>query len=279
MASSAPSFPPQLKTVHIEPKGNYAIITLNRPPVNGMNLSVWSDLLAALTACENNTHMRGAIFASGLEKDIFTAGNDLRELYSKSTTAERFKEFWRVQTTFLTRLYSSRLATVAAIRGACPAGGCGFAMCADYRVMTGDVRGANIGLNEVALGMSVPLYWAQLFASYLPKRTAEQCLLTGRMLSAQEALDGGLVDELVPKAELLASAEAALQRYLRQPDLGRVITKHLLRAEFAQKWMAYCDEEAANAWSALSSPQMTAALGKVLARLAGGDKDKPKAKL
>ena len=68
------------------------------------------------------------------------------------------KEFWSTLTKTLTSIYSSRLATVAAINGACPAGGCVLAMCCDWRVITWD---GSMGLNEVALGIPVPRNWCE----------------------------------------------------------------------------------------------------------------------
>lgn len=56
----------------------------------------------------------------------------------------------------------SRLATLAAIRGACPAGGCAISLCCDARIMT--AGNGTIGLNEVALGIPVPKYWVQVMA-------------------------------------------------------------------------------------------------------------------
>ena len=90
--------------------------------------------------------VRGVIFCSGLKKDIFTAGNDIMELYAPRTSWDRYKEFWVTQNVFLARLYRSPLITVAAIRGACPAGGCVLSLCCDHRVIT---TVGNIGLNEV----------------------------------------------------------------------------------------------------------------------------------
>lgn len=88
------------------------------------------------------------------------AGNDINELYAPRTSPERYKQFWVTSNALMARLYSSPLATVAAIRGACPAGGCGLALCCDVRLMSREV--GHIGLNEVALGIPVPLFWGRL---------------------------------------------------------------------------------------------------------------------
>lgn len=81
-----------------------------------------------------------------------------------------------MQNTFLARLYRSPLVTVAAIRGACPAAGCGISMCCDARVMTEE---GYIGLNEVALGIPVPIYWTELFLKTVGHSAGEKLLKSG----------------------------------------------------------------------------------------------------
>ena len=88
-----------------------------------MTLELWTALSENLTALESDPNVSGVVFASELKKPIFTAGNDINELYAPKTSRERYAQFWRVQTSFLCRLLRSPLATVCAIRGACPAGG------------------------------------------------------------------------------------------------------------------------------------------------------------
>ena len=83
-----------------------------------MDLQFWTELHSALVSLESNPKTRVLIFLSKLKRDIFTAGNDIKELYAPETTAKRYEKFWRVQTTFLTRLLVSPLVTIAGIRGA-----------------------------------------------------------------------------------------------------------------------------------------------------------------
>jgi 3,2-trans-enoyl-CoA isomerase len=153
---------------------------------------------------------------------------------------------------------------VAAIRGYCPAGGCVLALCCDARVCTPDTR---IGLNEVELGIPVPLYWARLMASLVGAGRADKLLQTAAMVPAQEAVSLGLVDAAVPTAELLAAAQAELARRLAFPDSGRVATKRALRAPMAEAWHAYTEEEAQGGWVGLSQPRVVQALAGVMARL------------
>jgi 3,2-trans-enoyl-CoA isomerase len=127
-----------------------------------------------------------------------------------------------VSNTFLARLYTSRLVTLAAIRGACPAGGCCLALCCDYRIMT--ETGA-IGLNEVALGISVPKYWGLLMQRIVGAGPAEKLLQFAVMATPDEAKELGLVDDVVPRHKLQTAAEAAMTELLKAPDAGRAVSE------------------------------------------------------
>lgn len=96
--------------------GKYAIVTVKSEPVNALNLKLWSALLQTLDGLEKQDDVRGVILQSGLQRDLFTAGNDLMELYVPKTTPEQFERFWLTQTTFLARWYRSPLVTLAAVR-------------------------------------------------------------------------------------------------------------------------------------------------------------------
>ena len=70
-------------------EGGFAIVWLQREPVNTMDLAFWKELAAALAAAEADPSVRGLIFASALKRNVFTAGNDIKELYAPGTSFER----------------------------------------------------------------------------------------------------------------------------------------------------------------------------------------------
>lgn len=251
--------------VTIEKHDSFAVATIKREPVNSMNLALWQQLNAALAEVEEDPKMRGLIFRSGLDKDVFTAGNDLFELYAPKSSESQYKDFWVAQTSFFANLYQSRLATIALIRGACPAGGCALALCCDYRVMTDF---GNIGLNEVAIGIPVPKYWSLLMERTIGQRAAETLLLKGLMPSAEKALSLGLVDELAGKESLDETGLNAMKAMLSVADSGRVATKRHLRASFAKAWGDFAEEEAKYGWKLISHPKVVGAIEATLAKLA-----------
>ena len=131
----------------------------------------------------------------------------------------------------------------------------------------------NIGLNEVAIGIPVPAYWALLMQRTVGQRTAEKLLPYGLMPKADEALQMGLVDALVPADRLTAAAEETMQQMLKVFDGGRQATKGHLRKAFSKEWEAFCEGEAADGWRLVSHPQTVLAMEGILQKLSKGKKD------
>lgn len=259
-------------------RNGFAIITIAKEPVNSFDTAMWAALHSAVKAVEADSSMNGLIICSGLKRDVFTAGNDLKELYAPLTSPRQYRSFWEAQSSLLTGLLSSRLATVAAIRGACPAGGCAIAICCDHRVMTDF---GLIGLNEVALGIPVPKYWAGVMVQRIGQAAAEKLLLSGTMVNPQKALQLGLVDELVSdKAQLLSRAQEVVASMVKLPAFARAQTKQRFRAEYAAEWLQYAMNEEAGpqGYALIEHPDTSAAVGAALQRLSGG-KAKPQPKL
>lgn len=245
----------------------WARICMARDPVNSMNLAFWKQLHDALKACESAPDIRGVIFYSGLKRAVFSAGNDINELYAPATTRQRYKLFWRSSNKFLTDLYVSPLLTISAVRGACPAGGCCLSLCCDYRIMSDSGK---IGLNEVELGIPVPKYWAALLARVTSQGVADKLCMFAQMLTPQQALSVGMLDEVVPASGLLRGADDAMASMLKLPDVGRIATKQQLRGSFSAEWEAYLEQEAEGAFTQLQQPETVDALKAILQRLSGG---------
>uniref|UniRef100_A0A7S1QJ94 Uncharacterized protein n=1 Tax=Alexandrium catenella TaxID=2925 RepID=A0A7S1QJ94_ALECA len=248
--------------------GGVAVITLAKEPVNSMNLDFWQGLLQAFEACENDPSVRAVIFRSGLKRSVFTAGLDVKELHAPSTGRERLLNFWRTLSRTLTRVYRSPMVTVAAIGGACPAAGCCLALCCDYRVITAN---GSMGLNEVQLGIPVPVYWVKLLVATIGSGRASRLLQTGVMPASSELLQLGMVDAMVERPdELLPHATAEAQRWLANPDAGRAATKAFLRGPLAETWEADIEADSAGLWETMNTAAYLKAIESVIARLSGG---------
>jgi len=218
--------------------------------------------------------VKAIIYTSGVQRRVFTAGNDIAELIAPRTTIERYSKFWGNQNEFLARLYKTPLITVAAIRGACPAGGCAIAMMCDYRVMSTEGDGT-IGLNEVALGIVPPKWWARVMVNLLGQQTASRFLMNATMLTPHEAVAVGLIDKAVSENDLVATARELIKPSLKVPGFPRAMTKATFRKDVADQWIAEIPDEIKSNWRLLHSPAIIKSLEGSLARLS----KKPEAKL
>jgi len=253
-----------------------AIVSIHREPVNSMDTALWTSLLRTLDELEANPKVRGVAFKSTVKRNVFTAGNDLTELYAPMTSHAQYSNFWVVSNHFLARLYISPLVTIAAVKGACPAGGCCLAMCCDFRIVTED---ATMGLNEVALGISVPKNWVKVMIGIIGQGKTEKLTQNARFIGAQESLKIGLVDAVVKGPDDLdGSVINVAKEVFKLPDPGRGITKDILRGELGQAWgdKDRLEKEAHQLWGHLAKEETVKALKGVMARLS---KSKDKSKL
>ncbi|XP_013098387.1 enoyl-CoA delta isomerase 1, mitochondrial [Stomoxys calcitrans] len=216
-------------TVDVNDKSGIAILTMNRPPVNGLNLDLLSDIHKSIDEIESNK-CRGLILTSA-SNAVFSAGLDIMEMYKPNQ--DRLKQFWTsLQDTWLA-LYGSSVPTAAAINGHSPAGGCLLATSCEYRVM---LPNFTIGLNETKLGIVAPKWFMSTFCNVLPRRVAEMALTQGKMFSSDEALHSGLVDELAPtKEEALAKCEKFFASFAKTNSFARAMTKQQYRSKDLQQ--------------------------------------------
>lgn len=178
-------------------------ILLDRGKSNAIDLKVVNELIDAIDAAEQDPAVEGLILSG--KEGFFSAGLDLITLYDYDEA--QMKEFWQRFMLLIQRLTAFSKPAVSAITGHSPAGGCVLAICCDYRVMAqGEYV---IGLNEIPVGIVVPESIFKFYAFWLGQATAYRSLLSGKLFSPDEALEVGLVDELVPLARI---QNAALQR-------------------------------------------------------------------
>lgn len=223
--------------VVIERHGQIATLRLQRPPVNAIERSLCEALIAALDELEADSEVLGIVFAG--RPGLFSAGLDLPALLALDRAEMR--AFWYAFVAVFLRLYATPLCVVAAIEGHAPAGGTVLAITADHRVAAdGAFR---IGLNEVAVGLAVPPFLCLVAAALLGQRNAERLLTTGTLLTPQEALAVGFVDEVVAADAVFARAQAVLRARVALPQMARRETKRLLRAPFAAAIAGGLDNE------------------------------------
>jgi len=205
MSSPAPAL--KFENVLYEKKGPIAYVTLNRPKVlNALNQATWRDLQAAFEAAREDNDVRGIIL-TGTGDKAFIAGADIAELSQVSAVeAEKSSSYGQAVLNLVENLGKP---VIAAINGFALGGGCETAMACTIRIA---VESAKFGQPEVKLGLLPGGGGTQRLPRLVGKGRALQLILTGQIISAQEAYRIGLVNEVVPAADLISRAEAILKQ-------------------------------------------------------------------
>jgi enoyl-CoA hydratase len=196
-----------LANVQYEKKGPIAYVTINRPKVlNALNTPTWTDLKAAFEDAKVDASVHGVILTGAGDK-AFIAGADISELaHVDAYEAEESSRFGQGVLDLIENLGKP---VIAAINGFALGGGCETAMACSIRIA---VEHAKFGQPEVKLGLLPGGGGTQRLPRLIGKGRALQLILTGETISAQEAYRIGLVNEVVPAANLIARAETILKQ-------------------------------------------------------------------
>ena len=204
-----------LENVLYEKKGPVAYITLNRPQVlNALNQRTWEELRSAFEDARDDAEVRG-IIVTGAGNKAFAAGADISEL-AKATAVEAEKSSSYGQEV-LNLVESLGKPVIAAVNGFALGGGCETAMACTIRVAS---ENAKFGVPEVTLGLIPGCGGTQRLPRLVGKGRALQLILSGGMIGADEAYRIGLVNEVVPAADLISRAEAILKPILANAPLS-----------------------------------------------------------
>jgi enoyl-CoA hydratase/carnithine racemase len=196
-----------LANVLYEKRHNIAYVIVNRPKVlNALNTPTWRDLQTAFEDARDDATVRGVIL-TGAGNKAFVAGADISELaQATAVDAEQSSRFGQEVLDLIENLGKP---VIAAINGFALGGGCETAMACSIRLA---VDSAKFGQPEVVLGLLPGGGGTQRLPRLVGKGRALQLILSGEMISAQEAYRIGLVNEVVPAADLITRAEAILKK-------------------------------------------------------------------
>jgi enoyl-CoA hydratase/carnithine racemase len=196
-----------LANVLYEKKDAIAYVTVNRPKVlNALNTPTWKDLRTAFEDAQKDVAVRGVIL-TGAGNRAFIAGADIGELaQATAVDAERSSRFGQEVLDLVENLGKP---VIAAVNGFALGGGCETAMACTIRIA---VDSAKFAQPEVALGLLPGGGGTQRLPRLVGKGRALQLILSGEMISAEEAYRTGLVNEVVPAADLITRAEAILRK-------------------------------------------------------------------
>src|SRR5207244_11466565 len=180
-------------------------------PESGANIfdaATLNELNQHLGLIENDSSLRGLLVTSA-KRSIFIAGADLETLLRLAKTGE-LRAFIEEGQRVFNRLAALNIPTCAAIHGACAGGGYEITLACDYRVASDDPA-TRIGLPETTLGLIPAWGGCTRLPRLIGAAKAAEVIVKGRLYSAQEAKQLGLVDEIVSHEKLLEAARKKLR--------------------------------------------------------------------
>jgi enoyl-CoA hydratase len=210
------------ETLIVEKEENIAIVKLNRPPVNSLNVQAYSDIYDAFCELENDDTV-GAIVITGAGEKAFAAGLDVKEVAGKSIPD--YFAFGRVSRGCLDKVAGIRKPTIAAVFGFVFGGGCELALACDLRIASSD---ASIGCPEVNLGIIPGSGGTQRMPRLIGIAKAKELLFSGDSVSGEEACRIGLVNKVVAKEALLDEAKAWAKKLAAKPRVAMSLLKHAI---------------------------------------------------
>ncbi len=188
-----------------------AVIRLDRPKVNALNSQVGEELQAAATELADRSDIRGVVVWGGPK--VFAAGADISEFPVEGDH--------RDPSPMVDKLVNALFAienlpqiTISAVNGYALGGGCELSMATDFRICG---ESANFGQPEILLGIIPGAGGTQRLVRLVGITKAKELNYTGRMVKASEALDIGLVSEVVPDDDVFGRAVELAGRYARGP--------------------------------------------------------------
>src|SRR6185369_16002355 len=196
--------------VRLEVADGIGTIRLDRPKMNALNQQVQEELREVATAAANDGDVRAVIVYGG--ERVFAAGADIKEMSGMGFTQMSARAV-ALSGAFDT-LARVPKPVVAAINGYALGGGCELALACDWRVAAED---AQLGQPEIALGIIPGAGGTQRLSRLVGPARAKDLVMTGRFVGAAEAERIGLVDKVVPAADVYGAARELVRPFVTGP--------------------------------------------------------------
>jgi cyclohexa-1,5-dienecarbonyl-CoA hydratase len=205
--------------VKVEKKERVVRITLERPPLNVLDISLLRELDATLTSCAEDVEI-DVMVIQGAGQRAFSAGVDVRD-HTRKNVPEMLEAVHGV----IRKLFTVPQVTIALVDGVCLGGGCELATSCDFVIASAD---SSFATPEIQVGCYPPVALAR-FSSLIGYHRAAEMILTGRKLSAAEALAIGLVNRVLPGDQLEAGLGSLVEELLGNSSAVLRITLKGLR--------------------------------------------------
>ncbi len=211
------------ETLNVSTADGIASVRFNRPRrLNAINSRMIGELAELCRAFDAERSLRAVVFSG--EGRVFCAGADITELDGLDGPSAALEFLGSLQAV-TNAIESLKVPTIAALNGSAFGGGCEIALACDLRLMAAD---ASIGVPEIKIGLLPGAGGSQRLPRLLPAAIAKQMIYFGEPLDAERAAAYGLVNAVVPGADLMAEAERWAARLAALPPLALAAGKRLV---------------------------------------------------
>jgi len=215
------------KNILVDVSQGIAKITFNRPKVlNAMSYDVMSELSCALYECDQNDAVKALILTGAGEK-AFVAGADISQMQN-ATPVDIMKLMELGQGT-LRFLETMSKPSIAAVNGFALGGGTEIALACDIRIAA---ENAMFGQPEILIGILPGWGGTQRLPRLVGMGIAKELILTGSQISAKRAYEIGLVNKVVPAAQLMEEAEKLAKKFVTLPGFAVKMAKNAMNFGF-----------------------------------------------
>ena len=212
------------QNILVSKEAGYAVVQFNRPDVlNAINIKLMEELVDALEALDQDNDVR-CIVLTGNEK-AFAAGADIKEMADASAVEMLIRD----QFARWDKIRKVKKPIIAAVSGFALGGGCELMMTCDIVIAS---ETAKIGQPEINIGVMPGAGGTQRLTRAVGKAKAMEIVLTGRMISAEEALKWGLINKVVPVEYFLQEAKEMAKEIASKPPVAVRLAKEAVLKAF-----------------------------------------------
>jgi enoyl-CoA hydratase/carnithine racemase len=198
------------------------VLTVERPPVNALSAPLLKELDQMLDEIAANIDIK-ALVITGAGQQVFIAGADINA-FAEFTNAEDALAYIKLGQDVFLKLDKMEIPTIAAINGACVGGGLELVLACDIRYAADNAR---LGFPEIGLGLMPGWGGTQRLPSVVGQGRATELILTGDTIPAPQALQMGLVNKVVPAAQLMRESQGLARKVAEK---SRIAVSAALRA-------------------------------------------------
>lgn len=200
--------------IQYEIENNVAVVTINRPPLNPLNTTVFQELGSVMTQLDADEEVKAVIITGSGEK-AFVAGADIHQMMNLSAIG--MMEMNKVSRTVFNQIENLSKPVIAALNGLALGGGMELALTCDFRISSNKARFA---FPEVGLGIIPGGGGTQRLQRIVGQGIAKELLYFGEMIDAERALNINLVNKIVPPEEVLDQAKEWASKLAQKPVMA-----------------------------------------------------------